>query len=347
MKMKYLAILNLILLPFPLHSQTMPQLPKVALLNFQMRGEMSDFETDMLVEKLRQEIIHAASWHVLNKNEMTTILGDSLPNAIRAANLKEAQKIGNALDAALLVYGVIARQDSLCGWRLLVYDTRSKRNRTSLTKRFTLQDTVANAVLQDITAQLDIGPNSCVTANDSTGVLKIVSEPDSCLVTLGNEFIGYTPLQLGFLPEKTYELQFTKAHYKSSRGVVTVKKAKTQEVRMLLRKEVRIFVQSEPSGAMIYVNDAPIGLSPQTIRATANLPYNFRFSHPDFDDVQKQLTFSDDKTLTVQFPNKTKRWIYIGGGVAATMGTLYYLVYHGTGSEEERIAGLPAPPGRP
>ncbi|KAA3660473.1 MAG: PEGA domain-containing protein [Calditrichaeota bacterium] len=201
--------------------------------------------------------------------------------------------------------------------------------------------------MREILHDLDIGPNLHANANDSSGVMKVFSEPDSCLVFLDNEMLGYTPLQLGYLEAKDYEIRLEKENYRAARGIVSVQNGHVQKIHMILRSEVRITIESDPPGAMIYVNDAPVGLSPKTIRATAELPYNFRFTHPDFNDVEKQLSFSKDKRLTVEFGTDMKKWVYIGGGSAATLGVLYYLVYRGTEADARKEGGLPAPPGRP
>lgn len=337
----------ILLISIPPSTLAQMQMPKIAILDFATRGEISIDQATSFIALLRQEVAKIAGWHVLSDLEMRESFGGPDLDILRADNLEQAKIKARTLHAEIVLFGMVARQDSLYAIRILNYDLKREKYRAELTKSFVFQEKKLVATIDEITRNLDIGPNANVEPNDTTGVLSLTTEPDSCVVYLNDKMAGRTPLRLGFLPSGKYNLVMEKSSFKSTRGFVEIQAGKVSEYHTKLRKDVRLIVQSEPPGAMIYVNDAPVGTTPQSILMTSGTTYDFRFSLGDFKDVHKKLTLSENKTLSVNFNQTQKKWYYLGSGGAATLGFIYYLAKRDKTSKDKLGGGLPAPPGRP
>ncbi len=341
------SLILLAIMPGILSGQMRPQMPKIAILNFAVRGNLGKAQADRFIDMLRRESAKAAGWSVLSLEEMAVSLQDSNADAFRVADLKQARKIGKKLQASRVIFGLMAQQDSLCGIRLFIHDLKKNEARTGLTKSFATGDSANMQAIAEIIASLDIGPNRKIQPNDSTGVLVLTTVPDSGTVFLNDEMIGCTPLRIGYLKPGEYALLVTKPPCKPTRGVVTIQNGQMREYHTVLHREITVLVESTPAGAQIYINDAPIGVAPRRVKLTSETVYNFRFTLEGYSEVFKKISFSQDKMLSVNFNDDRKKWYYWGGGSAATIGVLYYLTSRNSRSRSKAGEGLPVPPGRP
>ena len=326
-------------------AQNQKSLPTIAVLNFAVRGEVSVSQADSLVQKIRSKVIQVAGWPVLTDSVMYSQIPKSSKKTLRAGRQSDADTLGVQLNAAVLIYGVIARLDSVCAMRIFCYDRKSKVMRSKLTGTFDCKIENLPFVVKKLVSEINFGPNNLAQPNDSTGVLLIDATPIASDVYINDEYIGQTPLRIGWLRPGEHNIRLEKGIYKPLRGIVTVTAGETTEYRGILKYDVRITIDSTPSGALIYFNDSPIGKTPKNVRLSSHTPYSLRLEYPGFKPVIQEVQFEKDAHVHVQFREGRKK-LYIAAASLSSFGLLYYLI-HKKSSHTNEGGGLPAPPGRP
>lgn len=101
-----------------------------------------------------------------------------------------------------------------------------------------------------------------VTLHEAISLLKVCSDPPEAEVYVNNNFKGITPVTLEVDPG-TYEVRIVKADYEEYVTMVKVGEGETKVISAeLVPKFGFLSVNSEPSGARVYINGKYIGKTP-------------------------------------------------------------------------------------
>jgi hypothetical protein len=103
------------------------------------------------------------------------------------------------------------------------------------------------------------------------GLVLVQSTPVGAGVTVDGAFRGKSPLLIPDFPLGTHRLRFSLAGFETKEIELTIKDRTPLKTAVdLTSKTARLDITSEPSGAAVYIDNAPRGASPCEVEATAD-----------------------------------------------------------------------------
>jgi formylglycine-generating enzyme required for sulfatase activity len=134
------------------------------------------------------------------------------------------------------------------------------------------------------------------------GVVSINSEPAGALVIVGDETLGETPLQDLLIPAGGQELTFSKDRYQPLQLIVDITGMnQPQTVNAQLQPNwADVSVSSIPSGAEIFIDDEPTGLTtPGTVEMLAG-EHEIRISAPGHKSHRQRMLVAALEKVTLE-----------------------------------------------
>jgi len=167
--------------------------------------------------------------------------------------------------------------------------------------------------LQHVSIFLTMTPSS-----SRTGTISLSSSPSGAHYLLDEETEGGTPDTLSDIPAGTHTVTITREGYKTWTDVITVEAGNTTEVFAPLAKE-RAFgtlsLNSDPTGAEIYIDRWQYGTTPMTIGGIAAGTHTVELKKDGFTDVTTSVTVTENTVTPVTYTMKPS------DGLAGTSGT--------------------------
>jgi len=100
--------------------------------------------------------------------------------------------------------------------------------------------------------------------------LALVSEPEGVLVTVNEEFVGKTPLEIALRAHTSHSIEFSKAGYRSTERSITLEPNESDSLVIQLEPVLAVItLHVEPSDAEIVVDGKNLGVVPKEISLTA------------------------------------------------------------------------------
>jgi formylglycine-generating enzyme required for sulfatase activity len=97
-----------------------------------------------------------------------------------------------------------------------------------------------------------------------TGILEVITDPPQAMISLNGNIHGLSPRIITDLPLGRYELKIEKAEHTSLIMHVNINDASKQVVEVQLQSGKEIFIQSNPSGAEVIIDQKSLGTTPIT-----------------------------------------------------------------------------------
>jgi hypothetical protein len=125
------------------------------------------------------------------------------------------------------------------------------------------------------------------------GRLRVTSVPDSALVVLDSADRGKAPIVIDSIAPGEHELQVKKKGYYIKKAKIVVEAGKLQEVSVELTKPCRLVVTSQPAGAMVFLNQQKMGVTPFVSEKVAPGEYELKVGGPSLEYSTQTLTLAN------------------------------------------------------
>ena len=131
--------------------------------------------------------------------------------------------------------------------------------------------------------------------------LRIESEPSGAAVYLNSEYRGTTPMELGRIHPGQHLVRLTRHHYQPWQEEVRLDEGVNQvTASMRYREGGKLSVTSEPSGATVYVDGDPKGVTPTVVSDVDPGGHPVRLVLPDYLEWESTPMVRTGITTTVQ-----------------------------------------------
>ena len=125
---------------------------------------------------------------------------------------------------------------------------------------------------------------------NNIGTLSLSSEPDSAEIEIDGKTYGYTPFKDSF-EQGQHKIRLTKDGYKPYEKIVTVKRDETTDVAAALEMlPGSLSLDSEPTGAALFINGIDYGVTPYKRDSIEAGDYTVRMTKDGFDTLEQTVT---------------------------------------------------------
>ena len=133
------------------------------------------------------------------------------------------------------------------------------------------------------------------------GYLNVHSTPSLARVYINGEYIGKTPIKNYKLLEGTYTLEIALPNYKEHKETVTIMPGETTDINVTLISIGFLSINSEPSGAEIFIDGKYIGKTPLEIEVTTG-NHTLTLTKDEYEQYFTNLTLNigERKEITVK-----------------------------------------------
>ncbi len=130
----------------------------------------------------------------------------------------------------------------------------------------------------------------------------ILSDPNKAEIYLGANYIGQTPLTLAALNPGDYKITLKKLGYYDLTKSVIINKNENKDVFFELEPNTgRAYVESDPSGADIYVDGLHAGITPKLVSGLSDGTHIIKITKEFYEDYHDFITVNKDRKEKVFF----------------------------------------------
>lgn len=138
---------------------------------------------------------------------------------------------------------------------------------------------------------------------NNIGTLSLESNPESAEIEIDGKTYGNTPFK-DFFEQGQHKIRLTKNGYKPYEKIVTVKRDETTDVNVALEMlPGSLSIESEPSGAALFINGIDYGVTPYKRDVIDAGDYTIRLSKDGYDTLEQTVTVHPgepmDRTFTL------------------------------------------------
>lgn len=226
---------------------------------------------------------------------------------LEVAGMGAAQKIALALSPA---WAVVALASQPAGAEIAVdgapagrtparLELLAGRHRLTLNKPDFEEAVVALEIIPG--ADQQIGP---VVLTPSPGQIVLTSRPAGATVTLDDEYLGRTPLEISLAPEKTHKLRLALPGFQTAARSLKLKPAERRTLDLALKPEYgTLFVRADPADATLKIDGKSYGKAARHIRLTT-VEHRIEISKPGYEPYRTRITpragLSDQIAVTLK-----------------------------------------------
>jgi len=129
-------------------------------------------------------------------------------------------------------------------------------------------------------------------AGKATGQLKIQTKPTGATILLDGEPLGRSNATFAKVSEGNYKLILQLDGYQTVEKQIVIRAAQTQEEDITFKKLQGIArIESEPSGALVFVDNVPLGRTPTDVKREFGTG-NIRVELEDYFSETREMTFN-------------------------------------------------------
>ena len=151
------------------------------------------------------------------------------------------------------------------------------------------------------TREFDRGENIVNVETDKSGFFTVDTEPTGAEVYINGDLVGNAPVQVERNIGKYVITAEYGTLYHNGRWEGDLGENETAEINLELKPAFgMLVVQSEPSGADVYLSGKNIGRTPQTIERQPSGIYNLTLENPNYISIQKRIVVEDEQKLVIK-----------------------------------------------
>ena len=136
---------------------------------------------------------------------------------------------------------------------------------------------------------------------NNIGTLSLTSDPDVAEIEIDGRTYGNTPFS-DFFEQGQHRIRLTKNGYKPYEKIVTVNRDEKTEVNVKMEElPGSLAIESEPSGAALFINDIDYGVTPYKRDSIEAGDYTIRLSMDGYDTIEQTVTVHPGEPMNRTF----------------------------------------------
>ena len=136
---------------------------------------------------------------------------------------------------------------------------------------------------------------AATTVSENTGILTIITEPDSAFVIFDEALKGKSPITIRDIPSGKHTIVLKKKGHFAKKATVIVKAGSENELKFDLIKPIKLSVSSKPSGASVLLNGKKVGKTPFSNSKLKPGPYTVQLAMEGYEKKEyKTLIMSGE-----------------------------------------------------
>ena len=136
---------------------------------------------------------------------------------------------------------------------------------------------------------------------NNIGTLSLTSDPDVAEIEIDGRTYGNTPFS-DFFEQGQHQIRLTKNGYKTYEKIVTVNRDEKTEVNVKMEElPGSLVIESEPSGAALFINGVDYGVTPYKRDSIEAGDYTIRLSMDGYDTVEQTITVHPGEPMNRSF----------------------------------------------
>ncbi len=131
------------------------------------------------------------------------------------------------------------------------------------------------------------------------GRLDIQSTPGGADIYINDKLYGQTPYHERTFAKGTYIVVLKKEGYVNYKSKIKVESEKTTRITAHLKRFANLYLYSEPSGAVIYLNGKYKGKTPQNFIINPDETLHIKITNRNYEDWEKTITLKEGETKNI------------------------------------------------
>jgi serine/threonine protein kinase/WD40 repeat protein len=173
-------------------------------------------------------------------------------------------------------------------------------NRRDALWRASFSNAVNSVAITPNSQYFAIGAGYSVYYYELRGILEVYTTPSDAEVYVNGDFIGKTPLTDYAISAGTYQVSIRKEDYQEIKEVVAISPGKLTTLNRELKLLPAILtITTTPSGANVYLNGNPIGITPIQNKEVEPGTYTLKIEKSGYQIIQEIITLSPGKSTTI------------------------------------------------
>jgi len=296
----------------------------IAILEVQFSGKAPTFlNLGFLTRKIREAAVKYTNYRVMTEENVFAIIEDK---KIDLSKCKEAECVveyGRMLQADKLVSTTLTYSEDMYYLIVELYDIRTAAIERSVSKQCKgcgfneLVKVVTRVARELFTGEVEEAEEGGIARRVTYGDLRVESEPPGAMISIdGKEMADITPAYLTKVPAGKRKIVVEKGAFREEREVM-VKMDSLTELRVVLKTKGKgnLWIESEPEGATIYIDDKDIGEAPKVVKDLEAGQHRVVLRKKGY-DVEETTTVTSDRTKKVRLKMpENSRWYFDVKGV--------------------------------
>ena len=160
------------------------------------------------------------------------------------------------------------------------------------------------AAQEKVAAGKDSAAPPAVNAEGGFARLILRSQPDSAAIVIDSTDKGWTPATIDSVSPGKHVIFFKKKGYFAKKITATIAPDSLQEISVVLIKLGCLVVKSEPTGALLFIDDKEVGATPYENAKLKPGNYTLRLSLEKHETVERSVTVAETgcDTLSINLP---------------------------------------------
>ena len=277
---------------------------RIVLKDFDLRGTVPDSQLDSFYERLKDKLNESTKCMIIAGKELDRILDENNIVKENCSELECLSKIGKLSKAPIVISGlIIALQDSYYIEVSLINAIDSK---ILSTESF---EVLIPKFEADAGVKVVKIVSSSIERNFPKTKVSILSEPSGAVVSLNDNIIGKTPLDIEYLRQViVYELKMEKQGFKSYEESVQFRKSRDKVSIVLTPTTGTLDITGRPPGSKVFINDSYIGKLPNVTYQDLEGSYDILVRKKGYREYRQKIYISskDTRYLNVILRQKSK-----------------------------------------
>ncbi|MBN2010234.1 PEGA domain-containing protein [candidate division KSB1 bacterium] len=266
-----------------------------------------------LSDRLRSELLQTDAFDVMERERMEEILVEQGFQQTGACNNDECiVEAGRLLGISHMVTGSVGKVGSIFTITIRLIDVET--GRILLTASEDIPAPIENVLsgIKTVAENLASRTASIDNAIMGYGSLRLESNPGAALIIIDDRALtATTPTIVDSVRAGVHVIRFQKGLLAASQAVFVAPNKETTVSLPLTMAKGSAKIVTNPAGATIFLDQAPIGKTPFELSQTAVGAYSLTIKLPGYVDYQKILTIQENETAVVSVQMTPQAYITI------------------------------------
>lgn len=358
--------------------QTDPvQKTTVAVMEFRGQG-VDDVEASILTSRFRSELVETKTFVVIERGQMQDILNEVGFQQSGCTSSECMIEMGRILNVQKMIGGSVGKFGNVYTLDLRIIDVATARIEETVSEDHEGKMKDLLQVIKNVAHRLaarEKARQEKTQPKPAVGTLEIKSRPEGAIIYVNDKERGKTPHKIDQLPLNEYSIRLEKEGYLPYETRIAVLPDQTTVVDPELVALLELRVESNPSGAELYIDGEKVGTTPHQAKYAEGF-HTVKLTRKNYKDYERRFKLETDGRITVKLelteeylawlrrqreqPEKeqeegkkeiksggSKTWLWVGLGAAAVGGAAVIVLSGMDDGGDEKDNTLPEPPGRP